>query len=97
MRPPRISAPSSMLAAKPVHPQDVKLFVSIDFGATHSGVSYATSTNGKVVPIISWPGSSDPFRKIPTCLVYDNLGDVRAWGIEARDINLRRGWIRCEW
>ncbi|KAF9511536.1 hypothetical protein BS47DRAFT_1298749 [Hydnum rufescens UP504] len=78
-------------------PQGVRLYLSVDFGATHSGVSYATSTNGKVIPIVSWPGSSDPLRKIPTCLVYDSLGNVRAWGLEARDINLRRGWIRCEW
>ncbi|KAF9511534.1 hypothetical protein BS47DRAFT_1298819 [Hydnum rufescens UP504] len=75
----------------------MKLYISVDFGATHSSVSYASSTNGKVIPIASWPGSSDRLRKIPTCLVYDDRGDLRAWGFRARDINLRRGWVRCEW
>ncbi|KAF9511530.1 hypothetical protein BS47DRAFT_1395036 [Hydnum rufescens UP504] len=95
-RPPWMPAPASM-ARKIPQPQAIKLYVAVDFGATHSGLSYTTSSNGKVIPIISWPGSSDPFRKIPTCLVYDNLGDLRAWGLQARDINLRRGWLRCEW
>jgi hypothetical protein len=96
MRLPWISAPSGMVP-KTQQPRGMKLSVSVDFGATHSGVSYASSTNGKVIPITSWPGSNDPFHKIPTCLVYDGRGDLRAWGFRARDINLRRGWVRCEW
>ncbi|KAF9511742.1 hypothetical protein BS47DRAFT_1298549, partial [Hydnum rufescens UP504] len=73
-----------------------KAFVSIDFGATHTGVSYAISTPGEVHQILAWPGSSDSFSKVPTCLVYDALGDIRAWGLEAVDINLKKGWLRCE-
>ncbi|KAF9511523.1 hypothetical protein BS47DRAFT_1166643 [Hydnum rufescens UP504] len=96
MRLPRMSAPSSMLQKIP-QPQEIKLHLAVDFGATHSGVSYATSSNGKVIPILSWLGSSDACRKIPTRLVYDNQGDLRAWGPQARDMNLRNGWVRCEW
>ena len=84
------------MVREPAQRQDVKLVVSIDLGSTHSGVSFATSTDGIVIPIISWPGSSYPCRKIPTCLVYDSRSDVRAWGLEARDINLKRGWVRHE-
>jgi hypothetical protein len=91
----RIHPPFSV-PVKDRTPERSKLIVSIDFGAACSGVSYATSGADIVNPIISWPGSSDTFRKIPTCLVYDGLGDVRAWGLEAKDINLRKGWVRCE-
>ncbi|KAF9511754.1 hypothetical protein BS47DRAFT_1486679 [Hydnum rufescens UP504] len=75
----------------------LKAFVSIDFGAACSGVSYTISSNGEVREILVWPGSSRSFSKIPTCLVYDALGDVRAWGLEATDISLKKGWVRCEW
>ena len=78
-------------------PQGIKFTVSIDFGAAYSAVSYTTSGAGRVNPIVSWPGSSDSSRKIPTCLVYDGLGHVRAWGLEAKDIGLGKGWVRCEW
>jgi hypothetical protein len=73
-----------------------KAFVSIDFGATHSGVSYAISTTGEVRQILAWPESSHSFSKIPTCLVYDTLGDIRTWDLEATDINLKKGWVPCE-
>ncbi|KAF9510325.1 hypothetical protein BS47DRAFT_87805 [Hydnum rufescens UP504] len=71
--------------------------VSIDFGATHSGASYVTSTSGQVHQILAWPGSSASVSKIPTCLVYDALCHIRAWGVEAKAMDLRKGWVRCEW
>ncbi|KAF9503115.1 hypothetical protein BS47DRAFT_1402731, partial [Hydnum rufescens UP504] len=71
-----------------------KAFVSIDFGAACSGVSYTISSHGEVREILVWPGSSRPFSKIPTCLVYDALGDIRAWGLEATDISLKKGWVQ---
>ncbi|KAF9510360.1 hypothetical protein BS47DRAFT_1331774 [Hydnum rufescens UP504] len=69
-----------------------KAFVSIDFGTTYSGVSYAISSPGEVRQILAWPGSTHSFSKIPTCLVYDALGDIRAWGLKATDMRLKKGW-----
>ncbi|KAF9502741.1 hypothetical protein BS47DRAFT_1463358 [Hydnum rufescens UP504] len=89
-------APSDVFAENPPS-QFPKVFVSIDFGATHSGVSYAISSPGEVHQILAWPGSSHSCSKIPTCLVYDTLGDIRAWGLEATDMSLKKGWVRCEW
>ncbi|KAF9510362.1 hypothetical protein BS47DRAFT_1409176 [Hydnum rufescens UP504] len=76
---------------------DKKSFVFIDFGAAYSGVSYGTSAPGEVHPILVWPGSSHSSSKVPTCLVYDSLRHIRAWGFEAKDMGLKKGWIRCEW
>ncbi|KAF9510329.1 hypothetical protein BS47DRAFT_1487511 [Hydnum rufescens UP504] len=75
-------------------PRHIKYFISIDFGAAYSGVSYVTPGSGEVH---AWTGSSGSLSKIPTCLVYDALGHIRAWGLEAKDISLKKGWIRCEW
>ncbi|KAF9511780.1 hypothetical protein BS47DRAFT_1140730 [Hydnum rufescens UP504] len=108
-----VSTPDSQSRTAPTHqlgldiPSDVfaentpsrypKAFVSIDFGTTYSGVSYAISSPGEVRQILAWPGSTHYFSKIPTCLVYDALGDIRAWGLEATDMRLKKGWVRCEW
>jgi hypothetical protein len=73
------------------------LSISIDLGTTHSAVAFCTSSSPQVSQISYWPGSSHPFPKIPTCVVYDGLGDVRAWGVEAKEITLRKGWVRSEW
>ncbi|KAF9508050.1 hypothetical protein BS47DRAFT_1373741 [Hydnum rufescens UP504] len=76
-----------------------KMSVSIDFGTTFSGVAYGSSriASGKVQQILSWPGANENFRKIPTCLVYDNMGRVLAWGLEAKNSGPKPGTIRCEW
>ncbi|KAF9517332.1 hypothetical protein BS47DRAFT_522697 [Hydnum rufescens UP504] len=42
---------------------------------------------------IPWPGSH---RKVPTCLVYNEVGNFVAWGQEALSIRLCTGWTRCE-
>ncbi|KAF9511772.1 hypothetical protein BS47DRAFT_1486686 [Hydnum rufescens UP504] len=70
------------VANSPSH--HIKYFVAIDFGAVSSGVSYAASTSGDMHQIL-----------IPTCLVYDALGHVRAWGLEAKDLSLKRGWVQA--
>ncbi|KAF9511769.1 hypothetical protein BS47DRAFT_1394865 [Hydnum rufescens UP504] len=88
--------PSDVFAENPPS-RFPKMFVSIDFGATHSGVSYAISSPGEVRQILAWPGSSHSCSTIPTCLVYDTLGDICAWGLEATDMTLKKGWVRCEW
>jgi len=73
--------------------------ISIDFGTTFSGVAYGSSriASGQVQQILSWPGSSETFRKIPTCLLYDEAGRVLAWGLEAKNTGPMPGTIRCEW
>ena len=52
---------------------------------------------GKVQQILNWPGSFETFRKIPTCLLYDQTGQVMAWGIEAKNAGPMPGAIKCEW
>ncbi|OCH88943.1 actin-like ATPase domain-containing protein [Obba rivulosa] len=76
-----------------------KLSISIDFGTTFSGVAYGSSriAGGSVQQILNWPGSFETFRKIPTCLLYDETGQVLAWGIEAKNAGPMPGVIKCEW
>ncbi|KAJ7682898.1 hypothetical protein B0H17DRAFT_1075328, partial [Mycena rosella] len=76
-----------------------KLVVAIDFGTTFSGVAYGSSriASGKVQQILNWPGSSETFRKIPTCLLYDEQGRILAWGLEAKNASAMPGTSRYEW
>ncbi|KAI5120632.1 hypothetical protein M0805_009392 [Coniferiporia weirii] len=76
-----------------------RMSVSIDFGTTFSGVAYGSSRieQGKVQQILRWPGSFETFRKIPTCLLYDESGRVLAWGLEAKNASPMAGTVRCEW
>jgi hypothetical protein len=39
----------------------------------------------------------ETFRKVPTCLLYDERGQVLAWGLEAKNANPVPGSIKCEW
>lgn len=52
---------------------------------------------GKVQQILHWPGSFETFRKVPTCLLYDDQGHVLAWGLEAKNASPMPGTLRCEW
>ncbi|KAF7373360.1 Heat shock protein 12B [Mycena sanguinolenta] len=76
-----------------------KLVIAIDFGTTFSGVAYGSSrlASGKVQQILNWPGSSETFRKIPTCLLYDEQGRVLAWGLEAKNTSAMPGTSHYEW
>ncbi|KAH7909310.1 actin-like ATPase domain-containing protein [Hygrophoropsis aurantiaca] len=80
-------------------PDEGKMSISIDFGTTFSGIAYASSriASGKVQQILHWPGSFETFRKVPTCLLYDDHGQVLAWGLEAKNASPMPGTIRCEW
>ncbi|KAI0370869.1 actin-like ATPase domain-containing protein [Pilatotrama ljubarskyi] len=84
---------------QPSFADEGKLSVSIDFGTTFSGVAYGSSriAAGKVQQILNWPGSFETFRKIPTCLLYDQTGQVIAWGIEAKNAGPVPGAVKCEW
>ncbi|EJD43571.1 hypothetical protein AURDEDRAFT_66345 [Auricularia subglabra TFB-10046 SS5] len=89
------ASPSQSRAA----PDEGRLVISIDFGTTFSGVAYGSSriAGGKVQQILRWPNALETFRKVPTCLLYDEFGRVLAWGLEARHATLSGGMVRCEW
>ena len=76
-----------------------KLSISIDFGTTFSGVAYGSSriAHGVVQQILVWPGTDETFRKIPTCLLYDENGEVNAWGLDAKAAGNLPGTYKCEW
>lgn len=57
----------------------------------------ARISQGQVQQILTWPGSFETFRKIPTCLLYDESGRVLAWGLEAKNASPMPGTVRCEW
>ncbi|KAF9234588.1 actin-like ATPase domain-containing protein [Melanogaster broomeanus] len=80
-------------------PDEGRMSISIDFGTTFSGVAYASSriASGAIQQILHWRGSAETFRKVPTCLLYDERGQVLAWGLEAKNASPMPGTIRCEW
>jgi hypothetical protein len=73
-----------------------RLYISIDIGAAFSKVSYCADIRPGTREMTCWPGSEN-MNKIPTCLVYDAYGTVRAWGLEAKHMDLDKDWVRCEW
>ncbi|KAG9217771.1 hypothetical protein CCMSSC00406_0003540 [Pleurotus cornucopiae] len=83
----------------PTQADEGKMSVAIDFGTTFSGVAYGSSriAGGQVQQILNWPGSFETFRKIPTCLLYDEYGQILAWGLEAKNATPMPGTTRCEW
>ncbi|KAG5638936.1 hypothetical protein H0H81_008436 [Sphagnurus paluster] len=93
---PRMSLAPPKAASPP--PDEGKMSVSIDFGMPASP-AYGSSriAGGQVQQILNWPGSFETFRKIPTCLLYDEHGQVLAWGLEAKNASPMPGTIRCEW
>ncbi|KAF8488899.1 actin-like ATPase domain-containing protein [Gautieria morchelliformis] len=92
---------SRSVTSQPFNPpaDEGRISVSIDFGTTFSGVAYGSSriAAGKVQQILHWPGSFETFRKVPTCLLYDDHGRVLAWGLEAKNASPVPGTLRCEW
>ncbi|RDB19633.1 Heat shock protein 12B [Hypsizygus marmoreus] len=92
---------STPIPPKPLSPppDEGKMSIAIDFGTTFSGVAYGSSriAGGQVQQILNWPGSFETFRKIPTCLLYDEQGRILAWGLEAKNAGPMPGTTRCEW
>ncbi|GAA5969837.1 hypothetical protein JCM3765_004591 [Sporobolomyces pararoseus] len=81
-----------------------KFSVGIDFGTTFSGVAYGSSRlfSGQIRSILSWPGSYETFRKVPTCIAYyqdspNEEAQVIAWGLEASSLSIREGFYKVEW
>ncbi|KAM0786232.1 hypothetical protein ACM66B_007033 [Microbotryomycetes sp. NB124-2] len=81
------------------------LSVGIDFGTTFSGVAYGSTRlmgQGQVRQILTWPGSYESHRKVPTCILYHQASPneearILAWGIEAKSAALRDGFFKAEW
>ncbi|KAF8642450.1 hypothetical protein AX16_009486 [Volvariella volvacea WC 439] len=84
-----------------------KLVVAIDIGTTHSGVSYSIldpCTAPKILHVTRFPGQDGYSRdsRIPSIVVYDQLGQVRAVGAEINYPALQvqmvdEKWSRADW
>ncbi|KAK7035357.1 hypothetical protein VNI00_011888 [Paramarasmius palmivorus] len=99
MTPPLPMSPQPLRTEVSPPVDEGKMSVSIDFGTTFSGVAYGTSriAGGAVQQILNWPGATETYRKIPTCLLYDEHGQVLAWGLEAKNAGPMPNTVRCEW
>ncbi|KAJ3966608.1 hypothetical protein EV361DRAFT_934394 [Lentinula raphanica] len=97
MAPPSM-APVHVRSESSIVVDEGKMSISIDFGTTFSGVAYGSSriAGGQIQQILRWPGSVETYRKIPTCLLYDEGGQILAWGLEAKHTALHNSY-RCEW
>ncbi|GAA5940680.1 hypothetical protein JCM3775_004761 [Rhodotorula graminis] len=85
-------------------PEEGKLSVGIDFGTTFSGIAYGSSRlfSGQIRQILSWPGSYETYRKVPTCILYEQHdpeeeAKIVSWGLEAKNASVAKGQIKCEW
>ena len=47
--------------------------------------------------ILRWPGSVKAFRKVPTYLLYNEHGQVMAWGLKAKNPSPIPGTYCCKW
>ncbi|PFH45983.1 hypothetical protein AMATHDRAFT_157088 [Amanita thiersii Skay4041] len=91
------AVPVPLIASDPI--EEGKMCIAIDFGSTFSGVAYGSAriAGGRIQQILNWPGASGPMSKVPTCLLYDELGRVLAWGLEAESAGLIKNTFRREW
>ncbi|KAI5477442.1 protein of heat shock protein Hsp70 family [Pseudohyphozyma bogoriensis] len=65
----------------------------LSVGTTFSGIAYGSnrSMSGQIRQILSWPGSYETYRKVPTCILYHQRtpsepATVLAWGLEAKTL-----------
>lgn len=75
---------------------------SLARSTTFSGIAYGSSRlfSGQIRQILSWPGSYETYRKVPTCIAYyqptpSSEAVIVAWGIEAKAMTLREGFYKC--
>src|SRR5690606_26585717 len=66
--------------------ENKKAVIGLDFGTTHSGFSYALTSNRK---IHTEKKENGQFKE-PTCALFDRTGRLLAYGFEARNTYLRR-------
>jgi hypothetical protein len=58
---------------------------------------------GQVRQILTWPGSYETYRKVPTCILYSQTShstpaQILAWGLEAKSSAVTsEGMYKCEW
>ncbi|KAL1673479.1 hypothetical protein EV122DRAFT_282965 [Schizophyllum commune] len=96
-----------MNARKPYAGKSRKLIIAIDVGTTFSGVSYSILDPGQVPEVCGvnrFPAQEHAGgdSKIPSVLLYDKQGNVRAAGAETlqediMEIAFEEGWFKSEW
>ncbi|KAI5897240.1 uncharacterized protein SCHCODRAFT_01111076 [Schizophyllum commune H4-8] len=96
-----------MTARRPYGGTVRKLLMAIDIGTTFSGVSYSILDPGQVPQVFGvnrFPAQEHAGgdSKIPTIILYDTKGNIRAVGAETleEETILRaadEGWTRSEW
>lgn len=71
---------------------------------TFSGIAYGSSRvfDGQIRQILNWPGSYETYRKVPTCILYEQRdpseeAKIVSWGLEAKNTTVREGFVKCEW
>ncbi|KAM0747875.1 hypothetical protein T439DRAFT_366092 [Meredithblackwellia eburnea MCA 4105] len=81
-----------------------KLAIGVDFGTTFTGVAYGSNRlmQGQVRQILSWPGSFETYRKVPSCILYaqrspSEPAQILAWGLEAKSAAIQEGMYKVEW
>ncbi|KAL1700708.1 hypothetical protein EV121DRAFT_283186 [Schizophyllum commune] len=96
-----------MSSRKPYEGKSRRLVIAIDVGTTFSGVSYSVLDPGQVPQVCGvnrFPGEEHAGgdSKIPSVLLYDTEGVMRAAGAETMqediiEMALEEGWARAEW
>ncbi|KAL1756831.1 hypothetical protein FB107DRAFT_289735 [Schizophyllum commune] len=96
-----------MSTRKPYDGESRKLIITLDVGTTFSGASYSVLEPGKVAQVSGvnrFPAQENAGgdSKIPSILLYDADGKLRAVGAEALQDDLQQlaeeeGWTKAEW
>ncbi|TRM63778.1 hypothetical protein BD626DRAFT_260775 [Schizophyllum amplum] len=96
-----------MLARKRYAGSSRKLIIAIDVGTTFSGVSYSVLDPGQIPQVCGvnrFPAQEHAGgdSKIPSILLYDKQGGMRAAGAEAlqddvMDTAIQEEWAKAEW
>ncbi len=66
--------------------EDFRVVVAIDFGTSRSGYAWAWKGDGKIQGRVKWPGMNVFYPKTPTHLLYDNAGNLLAWGAKVPNV-----------
>ncbi|KAI5829873.1 hypothetical protein K523DRAFT_273534 [Schizophyllum commune Tattone D] len=96
-----------MSTRQPYDGESRKLIITLDVGTTFSGASYSILEPGKVAQVSGvnrFPAQENAGgdSKIPSILLYDADGELRAVGAEALQDDLQQlaeeeGWTKAEW
>ncbi|KAH8807387.1 hypothetical protein F5884DRAFT_899792 [Xylogone sp. PMI_703] len=72
-------------------PSQPDICVSIDFGATFTGVAWMRPVSGEIKIISDWPGRTGE-HKVPTVLAKDWTGDNIQWGFQCSELDENEKW-----